>query len=342
MSVYVKKNNSFNALRFFFCVIVIIGHCLDLSGISKVINWRYLFDMHVSVCAFFIISGFFVTLSYLHTDGVKKFYFKRIKRILPPYWLIVILCSLIFFFFASLSVKEYFLNKTFFKYLVTNLLTLNFLCVSPVGKGGGYFFNRPVDGALWTIKIELTFYLVLPVIVFFLNKIKKISRKNIFLVILYFLSVLWNLFFLFLGNKHHSGFLIDLAHQFPGFLSFFVAGMFYAYNYDAVHKYENIILIPAIIIFALHYFTKTEILMPASFAVIIMYFGSKSTVFSNVGKDVDYSYGMYLSHFPIIQIFTYLGFFTIAPVLSVVLVFAASFSFAYLSWHLLERKILKK
>lgn len=83
----VIKSNAFNALRILCCFIVITKHVLDLSGTSSV--FYPFFDGHVAVCVFFILSGFWVTKSYLSSNNLKEYFFKRAKRILPMYYISV-------------------------------------------------------------------------------------------------------------------------------------------------------------------------------------------------------------------------------------------------------------
>ena len=40
------KENSFNAVRLFCCLLVIVGHCFDISGIQ--FRFRSIIDMHIS------------------------------------------------------------------------------------------------------------------------------------------------------------------------------------------------------------------------------------------------------------------------------------------------------
>ena len=95
--------NSFNALRFFFCVIVIIGHCLDISHTE--FAFRNFVDMHISVCAFFILSGYWVTKSYLKNKSIKTFYAKRAFRILPLYFLSVFGFAFFFLYFLVICLR---------------------------------------------------------------------------------------------------------------------------------------------------------------------------------------------------------------------------------------------
>ena len=83
----IQQNSAFNALRLFCCFLVISMHILDLSGTVSVL--RPVFDGHVAVCVFFILSGFWVTKSFLSSKSLKEYFIKRSVRILPLYYISV-------------------------------------------------------------------------------------------------------------------------------------------------------------------------------------------------------------------------------------------------------------
>lgn len=83
----ISKRNAFNVLRIFCCFLVITMHILDLSHTKSIL--RPFFDGHVAVCVFFILSGFWVTKSFLSSADLKTYFKKRAKRILPLYYISV-------------------------------------------------------------------------------------------------------------------------------------------------------------------------------------------------------------------------------------------------------------
>ncbi|MCM1321737.1 MAG: acyltransferase family protein [Bacteroides sp.] len=195
---------------------------------------------------------------------------------------------------------------------------------------GGVCIESPVNGALWTIKIEAAFYIVLPLVVFVIDKIRSRRGKNIFLSCCYVFSVLWNVSFSRLGQIKSLPFLSDMAHQFPGFVSYFASGMLCIYNWKFLQRNLNKMIVPALVIFLLHYFTRTEIFMPFTLTVCVMWFGIVFERLSFIGEKSDFSYGMYLTHFPIIQFCVALGYFEQMPFFTFQLVVCASFAMSYL------------
>lgn len=73
------------------------------------------------------------------------------------------LCALSLWTVSSLGIGEYF-SRTWLKYVGFNLAFLNFVQQSLPGVFEGHKFDA-VNGALWTLKIEVMFYAVVPVFV---------------------------------------------------------------------------------------------------------------------------------------------------------------------------------
>lgn len=169
-SVNVTKSNAFNFLRLVCCLIVVYEHCVVLSGV----NFPCCDLRGIAVNVFFILSGFWVTRSFSKSDSIKEYAIKRCKKIFPQYWLVVFICAVGLSVFSVLPLREYFCNGSFYKYLAANIFTLNFIQPNLPGVFEGLALNGSVNGSLWTIKIEVGFYILLPFIVF---AVKKLHEK---------------------------------------------------------------------------------------------------------------------------------------------------------------------
>mgnify|MGYP004604791975 CR=1 FL=1 len=167
--VNVSKRNAFNFLRIVCCLIVIYEHCVVLSGVDFPC-----YDLRgIAVNVFFILSGFWVTQSFFKSGSIKEYAIKRCKKILPQYWLVVFACAVGLSAFSVLPLREYFCGGVFYKYLASNILSLNFIQPNLPGVFEGLALNGSVNGSLWTIKIEVGFYILLPFIVFAVNKLRE-------------------------------------------------------------------------------------------------------------------------------------------------------------------------
>ncbi|MCR4736296.1 MAG: acyltransferase family protein [Treponema sp.] len=227
----VQKNNSFHFIRLVCCFFVIYEHAVFLSQVNY-------FTIGLSVLAvkvFFILSGFWVTISLLRSKNIKEYAIKRCKKILPSYVTVVLGFSIILCVFSSLSAKEYFTNVGFWKYLAANLSTLNFLQPSLPGVFEGLPLNGAVNGALWTIKIEIAFYVCLPFFLFILNRYLK--KTKIILVGLYVLSVAYSIVCHFLVDNVDNNLVFShLQNQFPAFVTYFVCGMYFVFYWEQILK----------------------------------------------------------------------------------------------------------
>ena len=155
-SVNVSKDNSFNFLRLVCCLIVIYEHCVVLSGVNFPC-----YDLRgIAVNVFFILSGFWVTQSFLKSGLIKNYTIKRCKKILPQYWLVVLICAVGLSVFSALPLHKYFISGSFYKYLAANIFTLNFIHPNLPGVFEGLALNGS--------------YILLPFIVF---AVKKLHEK---------------------------------------------------------------------------------------------------------------------------------------------------------------------
>ena len=81
--------------------------------------------------------------------------------------------------------------------------------------------------------------------------------------------------------------------------------------------------------------------MPLALTICVMWFGIALNCLSFIGEKTDFSYGIYLTHFPIIQFCVALGYFVRLPIFAICMVLGASFAMAYLMNFVMSRMELK-
>ena len=127
------------------------------------------FSIGSAVQCFFIISGYLIFQSYERSKSLKDYVIKRVKRLFPGLWFCILLTCILGLFLTNLPLNEYF-GKDLVKYLIANFSTLNFL--SP--RLPGVFVGNPesgfVNGSLWTLKVELFFYISVPILFYIFKK----------------------------------------------------------------------------------------------------------------------------------------------------------------------------
>lgn len=332
------KQNNFNFLRFFFAFIVVIGHLIEISKVSSFQKIAPYFNTYISVTSFFCISGFLITLSYLNTPKLKDYFGKRAARLLPAY-IFVIVSSVIFLSLLSkYSFQEYFTHPMLIKYLVANFSFLNFIepCLP------GVFLNESgcfVNGALWTLKIEVSFYLVIPIILYIVRRTK---FKHIFFIVIYIISVFYRNILEHFSTYQGLEYLSILARQLPGFLSYFVCGIGLYYYFDIFIRNKNILLVISLVIFIVERKLGIEYLTPFALSTIVFFIAYSFKRLNNFAKHGDISYGIYIFHYPIMKIAVDLGFFEkYNPILVSFSILFIVLLIGYTSWHLIEKRFLK-
>ena len=147
-----------------------------MGGGSKMI--LSLFSYLPGVPIFFLISGFLIAMSYEKNSNLKEYIKNRVLRIYPALYLNIIISILILYYFGFL-----YFNFEFFSWLIAQISILQFYNAEMFrGFGVGV-----INGSLWTISVELTFYIALPILFYLYN-------KNRIVVVLLIISsfVLWN------------------------------------------------------------------------------------------------------------------------------------------------------
>ena len=334
----ISNGNSFDFLRVFFAFSVFFAHFKELTGTAgSFIYWPISASM--GVAGFFIISGFLITRSYYRSPNLLNYITKRVRRIVPAYFFVVVICAFSLSLVSSLSFQEYFTSKVFFKYLTANLAFLNF--IQPTLPG--VFSSNPfpfVNGSLWTIKIELALYAFVPLMIIFLK------RKPVFVFIcLYISSSLIRYGLGQLDNSSYSASIILLSRPLFGQVCFFVSGAILLFYFDFFKKKIKWVLPLSIIVFTSKYFLSywvIEFFYPLSFAILIISFAYCFKELAFISKYGDFSYGVYLYHYPIIQLFTHRECLRENPVLLFCICLGILVLLSWLSWHLLEKQFLKR
>lgn len=329
------NNNSFDFLRFFFAADILLAHLWELSQNKDLLFLKDFSNSSIAVKGFFVISGFLVAKSYKTTPSLKHYFIKRAKRILPAYIFVVLFSVIVLSVFSTLGVIEYFSNTETYKYFAWNIIFLNFMnpCLP------GIFQNNlmcAVNGALWTIKVEEGFYIILPLLFYLFRKTKK---TMLIAISLYVLSILYWYVLDVIFQKPL------LAKQLPGYLSYFLVGILINLNFESFIKHKTkLILLSLILLTILNFVTfKIDFFYPAAFGILIIGLAYSMPFLNNFGKYGDFTYGIYIFHFPIIQLFRQYNLFErYNPIIMAFSVLTITFLLALFSWFFIEKRFLDR
>ncbi len=338
------NKNNLDCLRLILASVVALFHIYALSGLAAFSFFSEFLSPVFAVRSFFVISGLLIYRSYSRSSSLRSYLDKRVRRIYPAYFTVIILCAILFWPLSTLPSWHYF-GAGFWKYLGANLMFLNFLSPSLPGVFTSNLMT-PVDGALWTLKIEVAFYLFVPVMHFLCGRFGRMKTIGT----IFGLSCAWKYGFAMLdamarargGNFNMGGDTIysKLAIQFPGQLLYFCAGILLLLYFDRLKLHFRPILALTIGIYILDHWLAAGNLDVLWISGVVFVFGFWH-YFGNFSKHGDFSYGVYIVHWPILQVLIYLGLARMNPAVFLLLsVFCIAVA-GFLMWHLVESRFLK-
>jgi peptidoglycan/LPS O-acetylase OafA/YrhL len=334
--MYTLKQNNFDLLRFWFAFIVFLVHSYALTDVSDLAVLGRYFSSDLAVRAFFIVSGFLIFMSYENSSNAKNYLVKRAKRIYPAYFFVIIISVLLGAFISTYTLGDYF-SVSLLEYIFANLLFLNFIQPNLPGVFEGNQIQA-INGALWTLKIEVMFYLTVPLIVWAFNKFGRLHM----IIILYGCSVFYSMSMHILAAKMGSEFYLQLQRQLPGQFVYFISGAIGYYYFDRVSRHATKLMLLSVVAFIFQQWLPWLIIQPLALGVIIVYAARVMPYLGNFGKYGDFSYGIYIIHFPILQL---LASYTLFDKNPWEMLFVASLIIlmgAFLLWHIVEKNFLQK
>jgi peptidoglycan/LPS O-acetylase OafA/YrhL len=168
------------------------------------------------------------------------------------------------------------------------------------------------------------------------------------LATLYALSVVYSEAMQLLYKQSGGGSLYQqLQWQLPGQLGFFIAGMAGYYYRDAFKKHGCKLLplaILGIIFFSSPDFNFTSlqsaVISPISLGIIVIFAAICLPSLGNFSRYGDFSYGIYILHYPLINTLVALGFYR-DPFTGLGLTLVLAFLLAFSLWHGVEKRFLR-
>ena len=334
------RNNNFDLLRLYAAISVLFNHALhhlyeDYNISIPIIleKIHYLISYIHGVPIFFLISGYLIYMSYDKNSKLIDYTKNRVLRIYPALLVNLLISVFILSYFGFVKY-----NFDFLKWLLAQATIFQFYNAEMFrGFGVGV-----INGSLWTVSVELTFYILLPLLVLFYNK-----RESTIVLIFLISFGLW--YYDNFSNK--SIFINKLIHTtIPPYLFLFIIGMtFYKYHNKIIKYIENKFVL-YFVLFIIYNIIISLLNIKLNFLVlffkwIIFSFMIFSFAFSNrnlsnsILKGNDYTYGIYIYHMLVINIFVY--FQLNGKITYIIYVIFISILLGILSWHIIEKPFLK-
>lgn len=340
-----SKYNNFGFLRLVASLLVFVGHVFQLQeNRGQQLN---VFDViyptvgvsTVGLCIFFFISGFLITNSWVNKPIFWSYLKNRIIRIYPGLIMYYVVL-LIFIAPAStdLPVEAYFSQVSIFTRNFYQALTLGTPEIQSLFEHNP-FPNR-INGSLWTIRTEFSLYIM----VAFLSIFSLAYSRKFFWITA--LTLLYPLCGNIITNQSPVSIIIV----------FFVLGMLSFIYIEYIKLNRAMFVISMLCLIFIYFITQLqnitghEIFNPmfswVAFYIALPY----ATVYialsefkhiQNFERFGDYSYGIYLYHYTIVQTYVCLYGKELNFISLTFFSFITTFMLAFFSWHCVEKIALR-
>lgn len=351
-----NRLNNFDLIRLLAAVQVVVTHAIGHTPLVMQLSpWgRQLFEALMllpGVPVFFVISGFLIAKSFERNPAdVAGYFWRRGLRIFPALWVCLLVTLAVLGGFGFLQ-GEFLFSKTFAAWLAGQVSFLQFY--NPEHFRG--FGIGVANGALWTITVELQFYVFIPIL-HYLTTARPLVRKWL-VAALFFIS-----FASYCVMDHQvngpAGFsgapiAYKLLHvTLIPHLWMFLLGILIHWNFDRLRPWLEGKFLPYLLGYAAFMALLVTLIDHRSLPFYLAYLPSRillalATIAAAYSArplsqkllgGTDISYGIYIYHSIVINVMVQLGW--MGSFGAVPAVFVASVGLALLSWHLVEKPAL--
>jgi peptidoglycan/LPS O-acetylase OafA/YrhL len=337
--------NNFDLIRLLAALQVAIVHminCLKPSG-PNVEIFAFGFQLFPGVPVFFLISGFLISKSLEQSASLKEYYRNRCLRIFPALWIcllvtvgVILACGV-----RAIGVASTTEWLIWWADQMTAIESYYPAFLKSIGTG-------QINGSLWTIPVELEFYLVLPGIYSVLGLRER--RRNVLLLILLIVSLAIRLACVNGAPLSRMGVFNLVNYTVAPHLWMFLFGVLAQQNWQAIrhllvgqfHRWLLGYMLARAVLARFHVGLGSLEINPVCLVLVagVVLSGAMSarSLSNRILRHNDFSYGIYIYHMLVVNLMVQYG--APASVWSVAMALAASLGLGALSWRLVEMPFL--
>jgi len=336
------RQNNFDALRLLAAISVIFSHSFLIAEGAQDNEWLIRLTGNQSILGltgvfvFFAISGFLVTQSFEQTPNLLHYLAKRGLRIFPGLFGATLVSAFVLGpLVTTLPLGVYLSRSEPYEYVLGNTLLDQTVHELP----GVSFVDNPVgleiNGSLWTLRLEFTMYLM----VLALGLLRLLTARVALLLIAFGIA---SLHFGMLDALEKWGWFFQLLSGWGSLVGFFAAGML-LYKWPYTRVFDGRIALLALAGLVLSVPLRQFITLFPVFGCYLALWLALTPRLPVIpaARFGDLSYGLYIYGWPAEQMVMWLSggraawwqvFLTALP---------AAATLAFLSWHLVERPMLR-
>lgn len=338
MNQEINRQNNFDLLRLLAALQVFYGHAVWHLEIKSRISTIYYFP---GVLMFFTISGFLIFQSLDRNQNIKQYCVNRLVRIYPALLVCFTITLILLLAFKIIGLKDL-MSFTMVKWTIAQISFFQFWTPDMLRSWG---VGTP-NGSLWTIPVEIQFYILLPILLFTLTKIKLIYKFLFFTL----LSICANIVLRKLELTDSNNLMTKLfgVSIFP-YISYFLFGSMLSLYWKYVKRLiEGKALLWLIAFFAFIFIFKVwpkyqpyniwGFIVNFLLSILTISLAYSIPKMSSFLRGNDISYGIYIYHYLVLNSFVQLGYTKNFKYLLFSL--AITLILAILSWCIVEKKAL--
>jgi len=336
------RQNNFDALRLVAAISVIFSHSFLIAEGTQNREWLILLTGNqcilglTGVFVFFAISGFLVTQSFEQTANPLHFLAKRALRIFPGLFVAALVSAFVFGpLVTTLPLGAYLSRPEPYEYVLGNTLLDQSVHELP----GVSFIDNPVgleiNGSLWTLRLEFTMYLM----VLGLGLLRLLSLRVVLVLLVFGMTCLH---FEMLDALEKWGWFFQLLSGWGWLVGCFAAGML-LYKLRDTRIFDGRIALFALVGLVLSVPLREFIpLFPVFGCYLALWLALNPRLpVIPAARFGDLSYGLYIYGWPVEEAVMWFSGGR-APWWQVFLIaLPAASAIAFLSWHLIERPMLR-
>lgn len=331
------NKNNFDLLRFFAALQVAFVHAVEHLHIPvptivmKIVGW------FPGVIIFFTISGFLIAGSAKNSKKKSSYMMNRVLRIWPALWMSTLISVVVLYVVGAINVPWYGL-------LPWVIAASTFAPFTPAylkewGTGS-------VNGSLWTIPIEIQFYVLLPLLLAWIE----VSKWRQFILFLCALAL--GCIYLYMRTNHPALPIVKVAkYALPAWLYVFLIGVFLRLHWDRIcglfeEKFTFYLAFYVLLMIFCDYFdigaagNSSTPLVTIPLAILVLSFAyTFRNLSSKILKNIDPSYGIYIYHMIVVNVFVHYGMLYNFEYLIISMLFSILFGVA--SWKIIEQPAMK-
>ena len=343
----VFRVNNFDILRLIAALQVADNHTMVDLGVEYSSSFiPALTTLFPGVPIFFFVSGFLISRSYENNPVITEYAQNRILRIYPA----LIVCT----FAAVISVYlSGYLSKVevgageIFIWIFGQISILQFYNPDFMREFGSGVLNGPI----WTIAVELQFYIAVPIL-YWMFGLAKPLRSNMKIVILILFFMMIHLAYYRFYEEFHNNIIFKIwGVSFLPWIYMFLVGTLFQRNYSTLSRLLSgkvLYLLPVYLIFAyisVNYFGWTmgnginPVLFVLLASLLFSFAYSCPALSNNILKGNDISYGVYIYHIPVVNLLMYYGY--VSNISYVFMAITITILLAIIFWLLIEKNSMK-